>query len=94
MVPVKLRLLVNGRAARLGQPSLKVVRCTGGGALRSLKLNAGSSGRWSGALWTGGLGKGCYKVVATLNGKALGSFRMDVRGQTKACLAAPWMKAR
>ena len=29
---------------------------------------------------TGGLTPGCYQVVASVDGQAFGSFRMDVRG--------------
>ena len=36
-------------------------------------------------LWTGGIGKGCFKVTASLNGQDLGSFTMKVREHGWAC---------
>jgi HYR domain len=79
-VPVKVQLLVGGQPVVSGTGRLDVVACGGGPAVMTDDLAIQSNGRWMGHLDTGGLTPGCYQVVASVDGQAIGSFRMDVRG--------------
>ena len=91
-------IVVNGSRSRPGQgladarrqrPSgpatalLTVASCDGGrGGPDGSARHRQSNGRWMGHVDTGGLTPGCYQVVASVDGQAFGSFRMDVRGGT------------
>lgn len=79
-VPVKVQLLVGGQPVVTGDGRLDVVPCGGGPAVMTDDLAVQSNGRWMGHLDTSGLTPGCYQVVASVDGQAIGSFRVDVRG--------------
>jgi hypothetical protein len=79
-VPVKVQLLVGGQPVVTGDGRLDVVPCGGGPAVMTDDLAVQSNGRWMGHLDTSGLTPGCYQVVASVDAQAIGSFRMDVRG--------------
>ena len=79
-VPVKVWLTLDGTPVRSGDGLLTVASCDGGAAVQTDPLDAQSNGRWMGHVDTGGLTPGCYQVVASVDGQAFGSFRMDVRG--------------
>ena len=79
-IPVKVWLTLDGNAVRSGPALLSVAPCDGGGAVQTAPLDVQSNGRWTGHLDTSGLTPGCYQVVASVDGQAFGSFRMDVRG--------------
>ncbi|HET9614713.1 MAG TPA: HYR domain-containing protein, partial [Candidatus Limnocylindrales bacterium] len=78
-VPVKVQLLLDGQPVTTGVGRLSVVSCGGGAAVMSNDLAIQSNGRWMGHLSTDGLAVGCYQVVASVDGQAIGRFRMDVR---------------
>lgn len=83
-VPVKVQLLLGGTPVTSGTGRLEVVPCGGGPAVMTADLAIQSNGRWMGHLDTSGLNPGCYQVVASVDGQAIGSFRMDVRGDAAA----------
>ncbi len=84
MLPIKVRLVMDGKRVTSGPVVLSVAQCGGDGVVRTLSLHRQHNGRWMGRLWTGGLGKGCYQAVVAVNGQALGSFTIEVRGHRGA----------
>ncbi len=83
-LPVKVRLTLDGKAVKSGRVVLTVASCAGGGSTRTLTLHR-HDGRWAGHLWLGGLRPGCYQAVVSVNGKAFGSFTLDVRAHGGSC---------
>jgi HYR domain len=78
-IPVKVELFANGVERTSGHGTLSVVGCDGGAAVEVALSWDG--GRWTGKLDTSWLaGAGCYRVTASLDGNAAGSFRLDLRG--------------
>ncbi len=78
-VPIKVGLSLDGKPITSGSAVVSVVPCGGGNAVQTDGLALQSNGRWMGHLSTDGLASGCYQVVASVDGIAIGSFRMDVR---------------
>jgi hypothetical protein len=78
-VPIKVGLTLDGLRIMSGPTNVTVVPCGGGPAVQTDPLDLQANGRWMGHLSTDGLANGCYQVVATANGVAIGSFQMDVR---------------
>jgi hypothetical protein len=85
-IPVKVQLLVDGRARSSGEAVLGLTPC-GGGATRELPLTW-SGGRWNVSLDTSTLDGSCYKVTATIDGLLAGSFTLELRGD-EAAKSAP-----
>jgi hypothetical protein len=82
-LPVKLRIFADGVEQTAGNGLLTVSSCASSWTM-TMPLSW-DSGRWNGHLDTGSLaGPGCYRVVASLDGNAAGSFRLDVRGAVPA----------
>jgi hypothetical protein len=81
-VPIKVGLSLDGTPITSGDVRVWVLPCEGGSPVQMDVLDFQSNGRWIGHLSTDGLAAGCYRVVATADGVAIGSFRMDVRGDT------------
>jgi hypothetical protein len=81
-IPVKVWLTLDGNPVQSGHGLLTVTTCGGGASVQTDPLDVQSNGRWMGHVDTGGLTPGCYQVVASVDGQAFGSFRMDVRGGT------------
>jgi hypothetical protein len=79
-VPIKVGLSLDGRPIVGGPAWVSVVPCGGGSPVQTDDLDLQANGRWMGHLSTDGLANGCYQVVASANGFAIGSFQMDVRG--------------
>jgi hypothetical protein len=78
-IPIKVEIFADGVEQTSGQGGLSVVGC-GGGTPLALALDW-DGGRWTGHLDTSRLaGPGCYRVIASLDGTAAGSFRLDLRG--------------
>ena len=78
-IPVKVEMFANGVEQTQGHGALSIVACDGGAAVEVALTSDG--GRWNGKLDTSQLaGAGCYRVTATLDGNAAGSFRLDLRG--------------
>jgi hypothetical protein len=78
-IPVKVEIFANGVKQSTGNAALSVVGC-GGGTPTTMPLSWDGN-RWSGHLDASSLGgPGCYRVTASLDGNAAGSFRLDVRG--------------
>jgi hypothetical protein len=82
-IPVKVEIFSDGVEQTSGSAVLSVVGCDGGTPwTMALTWDAG---RWNGHLDTSRLGgPGCYRVSASLDGNAAGSFRLDVRGDAPA----------
>jgi hypothetical protein len=78
-VPIKVALSLDGQPITDGSVMVAVVPCGGGAAVQTAALDLQSNGRWMGHLTTDGLASGCYRVVASVDGVAIGSFEMDVR---------------
>jgi hypothetical protein len=82
-LPVKLRIFADGVEQTTGSGMLTVSSCESSWTM-TMPLTW-DGGRWNGHLDTGSLaGPGCYRVVASLDGNAAGSFRLDVRGTVSA----------
>ena len=82
-LPVKLRIFADGVEQTTGNGTLTISSCTSTWTM-TMPLSW-DGGRWNGHLDTGSLaGPGCYNVVASLDGNAAGSFRLDVKGVTTA----------
>jgi hypothetical protein len=77
-IPVKVQLVLDGQVLTRGAGLLTVSAC-GGGAVDTEALDVQSNGRWMGHLSTDGLAAGCYRVTASVDGQAIGSFALDVR---------------
>jgi len=78
-IPVKVGMFANGVEQTSGHGTLSIVGCDGGAAV-VVELSW-DGGRWNGKLDTSRLaGTGCYRVTASLDGNAAGSFRLDLRG--------------
>jgi len=78
-IPVKVEILADGVERSSGSAVLSVVSCAGGTPM-TMPLNWDGN-RWSGHLDASSLGgPGCYRVTASLDGNAAGSFRLDIRG--------------
>jgi len=81
-IPVKVQLLLDGSPVTAGSGLLLVVPCAGGAPVMTDDLTVQSNGRWMGHLSTDGMAQGCYRVVATVDGRAFGSFRLDIRNDS------------
>jgi hypothetical protein len=81
-VPIKVGLMLDSQPVTDGSASVAVVPCAGGPAVQADPLLLQANGRWMGHLSTDGLANGCYQVVASANGVAIGSFEMDVHPDT------------
>jgi hypothetical protein len=82
-LPVKLRIFADGVEQTTGNGTLTTSSCTSTWTM-TMPLSW-DGGRWNGHLDTGSLASpGCYNVVASLDGNAAGSFRLDVKGVTTA----------
>ena len=77
-VPVKVQLYVDGVARTAGDARLTLTPC-GGGEATTFPLSY-SGGRWNASLDTNALSGTCYTVVASIDGLAAGSFRLELRG--------------
>jgi len=77
-IPVKVQLVLDGQVLTRGAGLLTVSAC-GGGAVDTEALDVQSNGRWMGHLSTDGLAAGCYRVTASVDGQAIGSFALEVR---------------
>jgi hypothetical protein len=82
-IPVKVQLVLDGQVLTRGAGLLTVSAC-GGGAVDTEALEVQSNGRWMGHLSTDGLAAGCYRVTASVDGQAIGSFDLDVRSDNAA----------
>jgi hypothetical protein len=80
---VKVQLVLDGRVLTGGAGLLTVSAC-GGGAVDTEALDVQSNGRWMGHLSTDGLAAGCYRVTASVDGQAIGSFGLDVKSDSSA----------
>ena len=87
-IPVKARLTLDGQPITGGAGMLTVVSCDGGAPVDTEPLAVQSNGRWMGHLSTDGLAAGCYRVTASVDGQAIGSFQLDVGGAAPAAKPA------
>ena len=85
-IPVKVRLFVDGVERPSGHARLTLTPCGGGDVALDLPL-AWSGGRWNASVDTSMLAGSCYKVAASIDGFAAGSFELDLRGDTVAAKA-------
>ncbi len=81
-IPVKVELFADGVEQVAGQATLAVATCVGAPVL-SIGLRF-EGGRWTGHLDTGALGGGCFTATARLDGAAVGSLRLELRGDAAA----------
>ncbi len=86
-IPVKVDLFVDGVEATDGGAQLTVTPC-GGGSPVTLALTRGS-GRWNAGLDTTELAGSCHTVVASIDGLAAGSFRLELRNAEPTKNAGP-----
>ena len=78
-VPVKVEIFADGVEQTGGDVWLDIATCGGTGTLQTPL--AWDGGRWTVHLDTGRLGgPGCYVATATIDGRAVGAFRLDLRG--------------
>jgi hypothetical protein len=84
-VPVKVRLVHDGKQVKKGLTVLTISQCGGGDVERTLRLRYQSNGRWMGNLRLAGLRPGCHQAVVSVNGQVFGSFTLDVRGHGGSC---------
>jgi len=77
-IPVKVEIFAHGVEQSSGDGVLSVVSC-GGGTSMSMAMTWDGN-RWNGHLDTSSIGSpGCYRVSASLDGHAAGSFELDLR---------------
>lgn len=82
-VPVKVKIFADGVEQTGGDAWLDIATC-GGTATLHTQL-AWDGARWTVHLDTGRLGgSGCYVATATIDGHAVGAFRLDLRGTATA----------
>jgi hypothetical protein len=81
-IPLKLQIFANGVEQTRGTATVEIVACGGGDGL-VVPLDW-SSGRWTGRFDSALLRPGCYTGTATLDGAAVGSFALTVRGADTA----------
>jgi hypothetical protein len=83
-IPVKVRLFADEVEQTTGSATLAVTPCGGGTAVATAPLSWDGS-RWSGKLDTSRLGgPGCYVATAWHGTDAVGSFRIELRGDASA----------
>lgn len=82
-VPVKVQLFVDGTAQTSGNATFTLSPCVAGTPAIVGGLTYGG-GRWNASLDTSFLPANCYTVVASIDGLAAGSFRLELRGSEPA----------
>jgi hypothetical protein len=82
-VPVKVEIFADGVEQTGGDAWLDIATCGGTATLQMQLVWDGA--RWTVHLDTGRLGhSGCYVATATVDGHAVGAFRLDLRGTATA----------
>src|SRR6185295_291110 len=82
-IPIKVEIFADAVEQTTGAGLLSIVGCDG--APTFLVPLSWDNGRWTGKLDTSRLaGPGCYRVTASLDGNAAGSFRLDLRGDASS----------
>ena len=83
MLPVKVRISVDGVAVTRGSTLLRVSRCDGSGSAVATAVAWDGESRWKGLLDTSRLaGPGCHRADLVVDGVVAGSFRLDVVGSS------------
>jgi HYR domain len=87
-IPVKVRLFVDGDERSSGQARLTLTPCGAGDTALELPL-FWSGGRWNASLDTSMLPWPCYRVAASIDGLAVGAFRLELRGEASPARSKP-----